>query len=171
MTKKKRTGVNRKNFVAIPFSLSAALTTLGDGLILKSNLFDTAFGEDIFVLSIDITALLRDLTTGEVPIEVGFAHGDLSVTEIGEYLDAELTDPDDIIAKERASRPVRRIGTFGRVGTHLDLNDGVPLRVPIKFSVGDTFQMLLWVRNQSGAVLTTGSFLEGFGVLYGRWQR
>ncbi len=171
MAKKRRTGLNRRNFVAIPWSMSAALTTLGDGIVSKNNLFDTAFGEDIFILSIDCTILLRDLTSGQVPIEVGFAHGDLSITEIGEYLDAELTDPDDIIAKERSRRPVRRIGTFGREGTHLDLNDGVSLRVKIKFSVGNGFQMLLWVRNQSGAVLTTGTVVEGFGVLFGRWQR
>ncbi len=173
MTKKnvRRFKLNRKNFVAIPFTGQNVLGTLGSETVLAINLFDAVFGEDIFVISVDILSTIRGLTAGEAPIEIGFAHGDLSVGEIAEALDAELTDPDDIIAKERARRPVRRIGIFGGSGTEQVLNDGNPKRVTVKFSVGDGFFLNHWARNHSGSVLTTGAVVEFQGTLYGRWQR
>ncbi len=102
-----------RNFVAIPYTAQLALSTLGDGTVLASGTFSANFGEDIFIVSIDGNWAIAVLTAGEVPIEVGYAHSDLSVSEIKEALEAELTDPDDIIAKEHARRPVRRAGQFG----------------------------------------------------------
>ena len=43
-------------------------------------------GEDIFVISVDCMWNLRGHTASETPLEFGFAHGDLSVTEIAEAL-------------------------------------------------------------------------------------
>ncbi len=129
------------------------------------------FGEDIFVISVDSTWNIRTLTAGEVPIVVGFAHSDLTVTEIAEALQAELTDPDDIIAKERSRRPVRTVGSFGENAVDMSLNDGKMLRQKIKFSVGDGHSLDLFAFNRSGGSLTTGALIELTGVLYGRWQR
>ncbi len=161
-----------KNFIAIPFSSSQALSTLADETLVQASVLNAAFGEDIWLISLDWVAALRGLTAGETPIEIGIAHGDLSATEMSEALDSEVTDPDDIIQKERARRPVRRLGMFAS-GTQTDivLHDGNVKRSKIMFSVGDTHTLDFWARNQSGATLTTGAIQEFHGTLFGRWQR
>ncbi len=167
----RRFKLNRKNFVAIPFSASVTLGTLADDAIIAINALGANLGEDLYVISADIFAMVRDMTGGETPLEFGCAHSDLSVTEIDENLTAELTDPDDIIAKERARRPVRRIGLFNGVDTQIQWNDGNSKRVKIRFSIGNGFNLSLWVKNRSGAILTTGAVAEFSGTLFGRWQR
>ncbi len=170
MTKKKFK-LNRKGFIAIPFSTAVALLTLADDAIILIGALGTDFGEDIFIMSADVFAMIRDLTAGETPLEFGLAHSDLTVAEVDENLTAEVADPDDIIAKERARRPVRRIGLFNAVATQSNWNDGNSKRVKIKFSVGNGFNLNFWVKNKSGGILTTGAVVEFSGTLYGRWQR
>ncbi len=171
MARKRKRGKNRRGFVAIPFSGSLSLATLVDESVLITSLFGSNFGEDIFVISIDSLWAIRDLTSGETPIEVGFAHGDLQVSELIATLVVELTDPDDIIAREVARRPVRRAGVFGASGTDLVLNDGKHIRTTMKISIGDGHNVSVWAANRSGATLTTGAIVEFSGTLYGRWQR
>ncbi len=172
MTKKKSKRNRSKNFVAIPFSMQIPLSTLADATVIQADILGSALGEDLFVISIDAMFTLKDLTAGEVPLQVGFSHSDLSVGEVNEALNAELTDPDDIIQKERARRPVRRAGTFnlGSIGD-LELADGVPQRTKMKFSVGDGHNISAWLANKSGATLTTGAIMHCNGTIYGRWQR
>lgn len=169
MTKKKSKR-NRKNFVSIPFETSLSLATLADNTILLQAL-TAALGEDLYIISVDILLSIHDHTPGEVPIYVGLAHSDLSITEVAQYLDSDNINPDDIIAKERSRRPVRRIGVFNRNDSEMELNNGVKIRQIIKFSVGNGFTLNLYVKNDSGAALTTGSFIDISGVIYGRWQR
>ncbi len=160
----------RRNFVAIPFTFNLALSTLADDTVLKAAI--ATFGEDLFVISVDASWSLRGLTAGETPIEVGMNHGDLTVVEVEECLDAALTDPDDIIAKEQARRPVRRSGIFqGVSGTDIVLNNGVAIRTPIRFSVGNDHSLDIWAYNRTGAVMTTGAVLQVGGTIFGRWQR
>ena len=132
-----------------------------------------SLGEDLFCISVDTTLSLRGIAAGEGPLTVGVAHGDLSIAEIVEALDANLTSPDDIIARERSRRPVRRIGIFAaqETGESQILNGGIVLRTKLRFSVGNGHDVSFWIRNQSGAALTTGGFLETHGTLFGRWQR
>ena len=161
-----------KKFIAIPFSQSFGLSTLADGIVLVGGVLNANFGEDIWIVSMDWTTSIRDLTLAEIPITFGVAHGDLSITEISEALEAEVASPDDIIAKERARRPVRRFGTFSRSDlTGFTVNDGVTRRNKVMFSVGDGFNLNWWARNVFGAVLTTGAIIEYQGTLFGRWQR
>lgn len=170
--KKKRNSKNRRNFVAIPYNGTLTLGTLADNVVAIAALLSSVLGEDLYIISVDIYVSFRDTTGGEILLIVGLAHGDLTVTEILENLDAELTDPDDIIAKERARRPVRRFGVFNQVGApEQGLNDGKKIRVPIRFSVGDGFNLNVFVVNRTGAALTTGGFLEFSGTIFGRWQR
>ncbi len=162
----------RKNFVAIPFDTSLTLLTLANETVLQNGIFGSSLGEDLFVISIDCYWALRGGTTGEVPIGVGFSHSDLTVAEVAECLGAELTDPDDIIQRERARRPVRRAGMFGLgASTGKELNNGVAVRTKMRMSVGDGHNVNCWARNQFGASLTTGAIVEVHGTLYGRWQR
>ncbi len=156
----------------IPFDVQFALATLGSDIVLKNDI--VTLGEDFFWLSIDCTWSIQSLTAAQGPIGVGVAHGDLTVSEIGEALDATLADPDDIIARERARRPVRRAGMF-RVNLNDEpevLNDGRAIRTRTKFSVGDGHTLSLWARNQGGSALsTTSPVIECQGQIYGRWQR
>ncbi len=169
MARKPRRKASRRNFVAIPFRSGFNLSTLADGAVLKNDVM--TMGEDIFILSMDTMDTIRAHTAGEGPIEVGWAHGDLSVAEIAEYLDADLTDPDDIIQKERASRPVRSTGIFPGLATNEALNHGNKTRTKIMKSLGNGHTFSLWARNLSGATLTTGNFVSAVGKLYGKWQR
>ncbi len=168
---KKKSKTNRRGFVAIPFSTSVPLLTLADNVLVVASLLASAFGEDIFVISVDASWALRSNTINEGPLEVGYAHGDLSISEVQENLVAELTDPDDIIQRERARRPVRRVGMFSGQSIDQSLNDGVKLRTKIKFSISDGLFLNFWVKNLNGASLTTGAVVELHGNLYGRWQR
>ncbi len=115
--------------------------------------------------------VLHNFIVGEGPIEVGVSHGDLVVAEVNEAITAEVIDPDDIIAMERARRPVRRIGTFSGGFVNETLNDGIPIRRALRFSVGNDNMLDIWFKNLGGAALTTGSRMEWHGTLYGRWQR
>ncbi len=166
----RRRSNRRKGFVALPFEASITLDTLADNTVIKANTI--TFGEDIFVLSVDGVWSIRGQTANEGPISVGYAHSDLSVAEIKEALDASLTDPDDIIAKERTRRPVRRVGSFrSNLNNSEVLDDGKVIRTKIKFSVGDSHSLAFYAQNRSGGVLTTGAIILLEGVIYGRWQR
>lgn len=168
-TRRRRRGRRRREgFVAIPFSDQNNLGALADGAAIVDAIL--TFGEDIFLISADVTVSARDGTAGQAPIEVGLCHGDLSATEVQECLDAELTDPDDIIAKERARRPVRRVGLI-QTPTDEVLNNGVVQRIKLKFSVGDGHPLNWFASNRSGAPLTSGCVVGFHGILYGRWQR
>ncbi len=162
---------SRRGFQAIPFTAIITLGTATDGTVVQSAVI--AFGEDFFVISADAVWTLRDGDAGEGPIDLGWNHGDLSVAEIAEALDAELSDPDDIIARERARRPVRRAGTVipKVAGEDVQLNNGVKIRTRMKFSVGDGHTLDVYGRNRSGGSLAGGMTVVVDGTVYGRWQR
>lgn len=160
---------NKKNFVAIPFSVGVPLGALADLSLVSLPL--VTFGEDIFVISVDMNVAWKGAAGGEGPVELGIDHGDLTNTEVIEALEAELTDPDDIIARERARRPVRRFGFCDMVtqdGVH---NDGRTTRVPVRFSVGDGKALEAFALNRSGGPLTPGVTMSFNGTIFGRWQR
>lgn len=167
---RKRRGNRRRgrNFVAIPYSVDLPLLTLASGAVVTGA--GPTLGEDLFVISLEGTVSLRDAASGEGPLTFGYAHGDLSATEIAEAINSALTDPDDIIAKERSRRPVRRFGVLHPTDEVLD--HGAAVRVPAKFSVGDGHFVAFWAQNRSGVnPLTTGAVLSFDGVIFGRWQR
>lgn len=168
VTKKKQ--YNRaKNFQAIPFTGQLALLTLATDVVLTGAIIGN-FLRSFFGISVDCTWALRGGTNTEGPIQVGFAHSDLSVSEVAEALSAEVVDPSDIIARERSRRPVRRSGVFPGISTQGVLNDGKVIRTKLKFSMSIAKTLNIWALNQSGATLTTGAVLEVQGVIYGRWM-
>ncbi len=170
--KKQKSRKNRKNFTAIPFSTFITLSTLAANTVLSADLLGSALAEDLFVISVDGLWTVRGLTAGEVPLGVGLAHGDYSVTEILENLEIEVISPDSMIEMEKAKRKVRRVGTFAEGGvTDMSLNDGKPIRSIMKFTVGNSQNISVWVRNNSGSALTTGATLQLNGTIFGRWLR
>ncbi len=159
-----------RGMIFIQIDATVTLSTLAAGAIITGTVL--TFGEDFFMVGMKASWSLRDGTDGEMPILAGFAHGDLSVTEIGEWQTAEVTDPDDIIANERTRRPCRKVGVFGESArTDQALNDGAPLLTRFKRSIGDGHALNLWAMNQSSATLTTGTQVKATGHIYGRWQR
>ncbi len=161
-----------KNFIAIPFSASQPLLTLANEIVVSANIMNAVFSEDIWIISMDWIAAIRGLTAGEVPIELGVHHSDLSVTEVAEALDAEVLTPDNIIAMERARRPVRRLGLFAdSVPSGMTMHQGMVKRSKIMMAIGNGLSLNFFLRNQSGGALTTGSTVEFHGTVFGRWQR
>ncbi len=164
----------RRGFVAIPFQTEITLATLANNAVLSAAIL--TLGEDLFLISIDATWTLAGIDLGEMPIAVGFAHGDLSDTEIAEALTAALTDPDDIITKERSRRPVRKAGVLAEgsaiAGSDVPMSDGDIVRTRMKMSIGDGHTIDVWAQNRSGAAnLTGGMIVKVEGTIYGRWQR
>ncbi len=159
----------RKNFVAIPFDVAITLGTLANETVVKQTIFASALTRGLFCISADIGWSLDDFTANEGPVFVGVAHDDLTVLEIFEALNAELSDPSDIIQRERARRPVRRSGYFPGLNVREVINDGAPLRTTMKFSVHDESNLALYALNKSGAAFTTGAFVKATGVLFARW--
>lgn len=168
---RKRSKRNRYGYTVIKFSTQLALGTLADETVLKTALIGTSPSMDYYIISIDCAWALRDFTANEGPVLVGFAHNDLSVTEIDESLGASQGWEGDIIQKEMARRPVRTAGIFpGSATTEVDLvlNDGRELRTPMKFTVESGKDIALWAKNKSGAALTSGTFVEVEGRVYAR---
>jgi len=92
-------------------SAQITLSTLAANTVIVANMI-ASLTEDLFVISVDLMWSLLGGTAGEGPIEVGVAHGDLTVAEILEAIAASPTGPGDLIQNERSRRPVRGAGSF-----------------------------------------------------------
>ncbi len=166
---KKKTVVRRKGFVALNFQSTVTLSTLANGASLTANAFGTSFTRDLFGISVDAQLTLRNITPGEGPITVGFAHSNLTDTEIAEALTiSSQSDLGDQTARERGRRPVRRAGTFPCIAADEVVNNGNPVRTTLKFSLHQSHNLDFFAHNHSGAVLTTGGVVEALGVLFAR---
>lgn len=170
---KQRRGRNNKNFVAIPFEVTLALGTLADGTVIVVDSLATDFDDDIYLISLDLTAQLDNQASGEGPIHVGVAHSDFTNTEILEYLDVDPTQRDDKIAQERVKRGllIKKVGQFpiGAVGAQqMVLNAGVPIRKKLRMLITEGFQLQLYAINR-GTGATTGRVVHFSGTIYGRW--
>ncbi len=140
------------------------LATLADGIVTNGTDLD-ASDEEYRVLSQRNAWSLRDFTPGEGPIVVGYAHGDYSVTEVKECLDAQAAIArGDKIANEQADRLVRIVGTFPGVLENEVLNDGKPIHTRLNWHIpeGKTVVQFAWAKG-GVANLTTGADVQIFG--------
>lgn len=165
----KRRRSRKRGIIAIPFQGTIVLSTLADDTVICNNLYQP--DDDFYCVSMDIAVAMRAHTAGEGPIYIGANHGDYSVTEIKECLQAQTnyTSPNLLVENEQRKRKVRRIGVFHGLGTEEVLFDGNEKRIPLRFKIGASKNLQLYAHNQSGAALTTGTVVEASGVLYGRW--
>ncbi len=170
---KRRSGhrSRRRGFQAIQFETTLTLSTLTDNTVISASMLGAELSEDYFWIGLDASWSLFGGTVGEGPIQVGVAHNDLSVTEIAEALTVEITDPSDIIARERSRRPVRKVGAFPGLATNETINDGDQIRTRTKFMLGDGHGPAVYAVNRSNATLTGGQVVEVEGTLFGRWVR
>ncbi len=140
------------------------LSTLGANVAIVASYFGAADGA-YRIVSLQTTWSLKNLTAGEGPIVVGYAHGDYTVGEIKEFIESATSiNIGDKIAGEQANRLVRRVGVFSGVGTEETLNNGMPIKTRLNWAIpiGKTFNMFAY--NDSGGTLTTGAVVEANGV-------
>ena len=164
----KHKGKSRSRFQVIPVQVQIALSTLGSDVVISNNL--SSLAQDAYAISADLSWSIRGHTAGEGPITVGLHNSDLSVTEVAEGLDASPTSESDIVARERARRPIRTTGVFAGLLTEEHLNDGKPIRTPLRFNLAGSLEVAAYARNQSGGALTTGTVVEINGQIYLNWR-
>ncbi len=158
--------------MAIPFQSQLSLGTLGDQTVLSVPLLSGSLTEDLLILSIDATMVIRGMTVTEGPLYMGFAHTDYTVAEIAEAIDTQgFLGPNLKIEEERARRLVRRWGTFRvqEVTEMIAASNGGHRRYKVRWIQQNGANPRCWLQNSSGAALTTGGVLEMDGVIYGRW--
>ncbi len=168
MARKRRTGRGNGKFQVLKFDLNIALAALAAGAVLSNPM--TTLGTTKFrVVSTDMYISMTDHTATEGPIEVGIFNGDLSNTEVAEALDASPSGPNDIIARERLRRPVRRVGLVRGLTTEELLFDGRSRRTKMHTVLDEGTELEVYFRNQSAAPLTTGTQMHVIGQIYGYW--
>ncbi len=176
--KQRKRSRSSKNFAAIPISGTPVLSTLGNQAVLIDDVFGGNLTEDFYGISVDLSAQIINLTSGEGdPIVGGFAHGDYSAPEIAENLDVIFLGPGTKIEQERSRRLVRKTGQYtfqDSVRTTMRLQGRVSpggiTRTKLKFVINSGKTLSLYLQNISGAALTTGASLRYNGTVYGRWM-
>ncbi len=123
------------------------------------------------VISVNLSYGLSDLgATSDDGQEFGLAHGDYTAVEIEECLEAAgAINVGDKVAQERANRLVRSIGQMtGAPGTGagLSYNDGKPVKTKLNWFIGIGQTVVLWIRNTSGTIYTTGASLDCIGEMW-----
>jgi len=146
------------------------LLTVANATVVKQDLTTIADNE-YRCLSMRMVWTRRGGTAGEGPLVFGVAHGDYSVTEIKECLEAEAAwTAGNKVANEQANRLIRRIGVFSGLGTDEDFNDGKPVTTRLNWLITEGQTIDAWAYNQSGAQLATGAFVMHNGTVRIRWE-
>ncbi len=163
MAKKGRTPVRK-----LKVSENLALGALGSGSGVTAD-FDSVVDDTTFLLSIEASWSRGDGPGDQGPIAFGVAHSDYDLAEIVEWHTATgAWDRGDLIANEIRKRKIRQIGTFAGATPQETLNNGVPMKTPLKFLVSDGQTLQLWAINQDASVLTTGQVINADGQVWAK---
>jgi len=165
---KRRGGRKGSRFAAIPVDVGMALSTLAANTVIQQELMP--LDQDAYLISADLQVSINGLTAGEGPIAVGMCSDILSDAQVLEALEAAPTSEADRIAREQASRPVRRVGQFGGQSTDEVLNNGTSFKTTLKFRSANGSDLALYAHNKAAGALTTGAFVHFTGIVYLRWQ-
>ncbi len=157
----------RRSIKKIKIRSGVLLGTLAsDTGILDPLTGDTA-GEQFFAVSADLSVAWESETAADGPLDIYVSHDDYTLTEVEEYIELDTGfGRGDLRAQEIQRRKIRFVGTVNDEETML--NDGKPVRVPLKFMLetGATIQVIVYNR---GDALQTGSQILTTGNLWGRW--
>ncbi len=165
MAKHTGKGKRRYNLRRIRVTDEQALGTLASDIAILGGLHGAVVAA-IRVVSAAMTWALNGLTEGEGPITVGYAHGDYTVTEIKECLEAQASaSGQDKIARERANRLIRVVGTFSGEANQ-SLNDGKPIKTRLNWRITPGVVLNAFVFNEGTGALTTGAFIHTQGNLW-----
>ncbi len=111
-----------------------------------------------FLLSVEATYTLNNLTAGQGPLDVYLAHSDYTLAEVEEFIELQTGWGDaDEISKEIGRRRIRHVGAFSGVANEEVMNDGKPIKTPIRFVVNEGQGLNVVTYNDSGSILTTGA--------------
>ncbi len=135
---------------------SIALGTLSNATVISDPVPDSV-DERAFALSTELLVSTRGMTPGEGPIIVGVAHSDYTTAEIQEWIDnTGGWSEGDLVQQEISKRKIREIGQFPVTSAAEVLNDGRPIKVPLRFYLTQGQTLDCWALNRSGSTLTTG---------------
>jgi len=170
-----RGGMRKRNpnFVVLPIHNEISIASLASQNLNKIADLISGLNEDLHIISVDLTYTTYDMSANIGPIEVGLCHDDYSSAEIGEFLEASIRSPENMIEIERGNRLIRRIGMFdGLAGSEkIGHGQGTPIRTKLNWYVG-TSGLGLWVKNHDQASSLGGSSRMLInGNLYGRWKK
>ncbi len=171
MGKYKKKNIRRtanSKFQALPVNAVLTLGALGSETVISTAL--TQLADDFWFQSADLSWAMELHTAGEGAISVGLANGDLSVTEIKEAINSSPTSRSDIVAREQARWPVRKVGIFPGLVAEEVLQDGRQIRTTIKMYLAEEKELVFYAMNISGGAFTTGTVIRVYGNLYGEWR-
>ncbi len=145
---------------------SGDLSTLATVTAIKSTLLAAPVGSSYRVASVKATWSLVPFTEGDGPILLGIAHGDYTIAEIKEFIEAtSAIDLGDKIAQERARRLIRIVGTVSSVANST-LNDGKMITTKLNWKITQGKALSFFTYNDGGASMTTGSFAKVNGTAW-----
>ncbi len=163
----KRKGKYRKRLFAPRVSAAKLLATLADVTLISGDLSASGVNDRWFVMSAKLTWAIRNLTAGEGPIHVGLAHGRYTDAQVEEWIEATTSwDVTNVTAQEHSRRMCRHVGTFNGLFTEEVLNDGRPIKTPLRWMLSEGENIKFWAYNASGAALTTASAVLVNGVCF-----
>ncbi len=142
------------------------LGALANNIVVTGTLTSSADGQ-YRAMSVKLLWSIRNVTVGQGPIIVGFAHSDYSVTEIKEAIEiASSINIGDKVSNEKANRLVRVVGVFSGAESDQVLNDGKPMKTRLNWQMPIGANVNVFAYNDSGAALTTGGLVEANGDLW-----
>ncbi len=168
MAKKRTSRKSRRfNLRRVRCSPELPLGTLASDTALTVKLAGGTSTTPMVVASVNLTWQISALTADEGPLTVGLAHEDYTVAEIKECLEASAAiDAGDQIAKERANRKIRIVGTIDSEDERL--NEGKPLKTKLNWFFPAGLGVEIFVFNEQTGALTTGSSLKVAGDMWVR---
>ena len=117
------------------------------------------------VVSVKCTVNANGITAANGPFTVGFAHGDYSVTEIKECLEAAASlDVGNKVAIEQANRLVRIIGTLDAEDSRL--NDGNIISTKLNWFFPSDKKLNFFAFNESTSPADTGASIKVAGDMW-----
>ncbi len=120
--------------------------------------FDESVNERSFLISMEATWHMQDISTSGGPVTVGVAHADYSAAEIEQWIENTGSwNEGNLVQQEISMRKIRQVGVFAMNDSDESLNDGLLIKTPLRWIVNQGQGLSLWAYNDSGAALTTGN--------------
>ncbi len=104
--------------------------------------------------------------------QFGIAHSSYTAAQIEECIEATgAVDIGNLVSQEQANRLVREIGTISPTGQttpgmEISYNEGRPVKTKLNWKIGIGDTLMLYVRNGSSVVYTTGALIKSKGEMW-----
>ncbi len=164
----KKNARRRGKLLVLPVNATVTIGTAAENAAVASGMFPSNLTEALYLISADLTWVLKGATAGEGPMQIGLNHGDYTAAEVAEYYDSAWEDSGDMIAQEQRKRLVREVGTFFQLDVAEILNDGKPKRTRLGFVLQEDENLEAHGLNR-GSGATTGRVITVSGKVYARY--